>query len=109
MLAQEKKLNEYHEKYIPLTIHPEYWNQGVAQKLLEPTMKLFDKWNTKHAGLFTFANSPKHISLYQKFNFWPCFLTVIMSKDMRHNHNNDKSSLKWSKFSELFDKYGRSC
>jgi GNAT superfamily N-acetyltransferase len=88
----------------PLTIHPEYWNQGVAQKLLEPTMKLFDKWNTKYAGLFTFANSPKHIGLYQKFNFWPRFLTVIMSKDVRHNHNNNKSSLKWSKFSELFNK-----
>ena len=87
----------------PLTIHPEYWNHGVAQKLLEPTMKLFDKWNTKHAGLFTYANSLKHIDLYQKFNFWPYFLTVIMSKDVAYNHNN-KPSLKWSKFSKLFDK-----
>lgn len=87
----------------PLTIHPEYWNQGIAQKLLEPTMKLFDKWNTKYAGLFTYANSLKHIDLYQKFNFWPYFLTVIMSKVIKHNYNN-KSSLKWSKFSKLFDK-----
>lgn len=87
----------------PLTIHPEYWNQGIAQKLLELTMKLFDRWNTKYAGLFTYANSLKHIDLYQKFNFWPYFLTVIMSKDMIHNYNN-KSSLKWSKFSKLFDK-----
>jgi GNAT superfamily N-acetyltransferase len=87
----------------PLTIHPEYWNQGVAQKLLEPTMKLFDKWNTKHAGLFTYANSLKHINLYQKFNFWPYFLTVIMSKDVAYNYIN-KPSLKWSKFSKLFDK-----
>ena len=47
----------------PLTIHPEYWNQGIAQKLLEPTLELFDKWNTKHAGLFTFANSPKYRSI----------------------------------------------
>lgn len=88
----------------PLTIHPKYWNQGVAQKLLEPTMKLFDKWNTKHAGLFTYANSLKHIDLYQKFNFWPYFLTVIMSKDVAYNYYNNKPSLKWSKFSKLFDK-----
>jgi GNAT superfamily N-acetyltransferase len=87
----------------PLTIHPEYWNQGIAQKLLETTMKLFDKWNTEYAGLFTYANSLKHIDLYQKFNFWPYFLTVIMSKVVKHNYNN-KSSLKWSKFSKLFDK-----
>lgn len=87
----------------PLTIHPEYWNQGIAQKLLELTMKLFDRWNTKYAGLFTYANSLKHIDLYQKFNFWPYFLTVIMSKDIIHNYNN-KSSLKWSNFSKLFDK-----
>jgi GNAT superfamily N-acetyltransferase len=87
----------------PLTIHPEYWNHGVAQKLLELTMKLFDKWNTKYAGLFTYANSLKHIDLYQKFNFWPYFLTIIMSKDISHNYNN-KPRLKWSKFSKLFDK-----
>jgi GNAT superfamily N-acetyltransferase len=85
----------------PLTIHPEYWDQGIAQKLLDPTMKLFDKWNIKHAGLFTFANSPKHIGLYQKFGFWPRFLTAVMSKDVKSKHNN--SNLKWSKFSELLE------
>lgn len=86
----------------PLTIHPDYWNKGIAQKLLEPTMKLFDKWNTKYAGLFTYANSLKHIDLYQKFNFWPYCLTVIMSKMVLHTHNT-KSNLKWSKFSKLVD------
>ena len=33
-----------------------------------------------HAGLFTFASSPKHVGLYQKFGFWPRFLTAILSK-----------------------------
>ncbi len=33
-----------------------------------------------HAGLFTFAQSPKHIHLYQKYGFWPRFLTALMSK-----------------------------
>jgi GNAT superfamily N-acetyltransferase len=86
----------------PLTIHPDYWNKGIAHKLLEPTMKLFDKWNTKYAGLFTYANSLKHIDLYQKFNFWPYGLTVIMFKDVFHIHNT-KSNLEWSKFSQLVD------
>jgi RimJ/RimL family protein N-acetyltransferase len=65
----------------PLTIRPELWNKGVAQSLLGPTMDLmFQKWGTLEAGLFTFAQSTGHIHLYQKFGFWPRFLTAIMSK-----------------------------
>jgi GNAT superfamily N-acetyltransferase len=62
----------------PLTIHPDLWNKGVAKRLLEKTMELFDGWKIKHAGLFTFAQSIKHIHLYQNFGFWPRFLTSIM-------------------------------
>ena len=89
----------------PLTIDPQFWNKGIAQKLLERTMQLFSKWNTKHIGLFTFADSPKHIALYQKFDFWPRFLTAIMSKslDVAANYAKSRSELKWSKFSELFN------
>jgi len=64
----------------PLTIRPEFWDQRIAQRLLGPTMDLFGKWGVRDAGLFTFAHSPKHIGLYQKFGFWPRFLTAIMSK-----------------------------
>jgi hypothetical protein len=92
----------------PLTVHPEYWSKGVAKSLLKPTMQLFSKWNTKHAGLFTFAHSPKHVSLYQKFGFWPYFLTAIMSKDVSsiidkktNKKNKNKVGLKWSKYSEV--------
>jgi GNAT superfamily N-acetyltransferase len=90
----------------PLTVHPEYWGKGVAKSLLKPTMQLFSKWNTKHAGLFTFAHSPNHVSLYQKFGFWPYFLTAIMSKDvgpiMDKKTNKNKVGLKWSRYSEAY-------
>ena len=66
---------------------------------MEPTLQLFSKWNTKHAGLFTIANSPKHIGLYQKFDFWPRFLTDIMSKEVTQSGQNE-GNLKWSKYSE---------
>jgi len=62
----------------PLSVRPDLWDRGVAKRLLESTIKLFDKWGTKYAGLFTFSDSPKHIGLYQKFGFWPWFLTAIM-------------------------------
>src|SRR6516165_3311367 len=64
----------------PLTIAPEYWNRAIAQRLLDATMELFAAWNTRHAGLFTFAQSAKHVGLYQKYGFWPRFLTAIMSR-----------------------------
>ena len=96
----------------PLVVHPEYWDQGIAKQLLEPTMNIFDKkWHTKHAGLFTFAQSAKHVGLYQKFGFWPRFLTVIMSKpiwpvevgeqEQRKSNSNTTSSFHWSRFSEI--------
>jgi GNAT superfamily N-acetyltransferase len=62
----------------PLTVLPEYWNRGVAQQLLTATMKVFDRWGVRHTGLFTFAHSPKHVGLYQKFGYWPGYLTAIM-------------------------------
>jgi len=66
----------------PLSVEPQLWNQGVAQCLLEPTMELFEKWECRQAGLFTFSHSPKHIALYQKFGFWAQFLTPVMSKQV---------------------------
>jgi len=64
----------------PLTIAPEYWDRAIAQRLLDATMELFSAWNTRHVGLFTFAQSAKHVGLYQKYGFWPRFLTAIMSR-----------------------------
>jgi hypothetical protein len=43
-------------------------------------MACFEDWQTRHAGLFTFANSEKHVGLYQRFGFWADHLTAIMSK-----------------------------
>ncbi len=64
----------------PLTVLPEYWDRGVAQQLLEATMAIFDRWDLVHTGLFTFAHSAKHVSLYQKFGYWPQYLTAILTR-----------------------------
>jgi GNAT superfamily N-acetyltransferase len=63
----------------PLTILPEYWNRGVAKQLLATTMKVYDGWGLRHTGLFTFAQSAKHVGLYQSFGYWPRYLTAIMN------------------------------
>jgi GNAT superfamily N-acetyltransferase len=81
----------------PLTVHPDFWDRGVAKRLLEPTMELFNKWSVRHVALFTFAQSPKHLGLYEKFGFWPRFLTPIMSKPVKQNEGVEG----WSKFSDV--------
>lgn len=64
----------------PLSVRPELWDQGIASGLMESTVALFDRWGTAHAGLFTFPQSPRHLGLYQKFGFWPRFLTPVLAK-----------------------------
>ena len=64
----------------PLTVHPDHWDKGVARRLLVATMSLFERWDTRHAALFTFPQSAKHVGLYQAFGFWPQQLTPVMSK-----------------------------
>jgi len=72
----------------PLTIEPEYWNRGVAQQLLAPTMEIFRRWGNRHLGLYTFATSPKHMALYQKFGFWPRDLVANMAKPLQQPTNS---------------------
>ena len=69
----------------PLTVLPQYWERGVAQRLLEATMQLFDEWGVRHTGLYTFATSPKHVHLYQKFGYWPRYLTAVLTRTPEPN------------------------
>jgi GNAT superfamily N-acetyltransferase len=64
----------------PLTVRPDMWGRGIAQRLLELAMVAFRSWGTAHIGLFTFPHSPMHLALYQKFGFRPRALTAVMSK-----------------------------
>jgi GNAT superfamily N-acetyltransferase len=83
----------------PLTIRPDLWDRGIAQQLLHPTMELFERWGIRHAGLFTFASSTKHVSLYQKFGFRPRFLTSLMEFPIRPEP--PAASVRSVRFSEL--------
>jgi GNAT superfamily N-acetyltransferase len=67
----------------PLTVEPDYWDRKVGQQLLAPTMEIFRRWGNRHLGLYTFAHSPKHMALYQKFGFWPRDLVSIMAREVQ--------------------------
>jgi GNAT superfamily N-acetyltransferase len=66
----------------PLTVHPDLWGSGIARRLLDETIPLFESRGVTHAALFTFPQSTKHVALYQKYGFWPGHLTVIAEKDV---------------------------
>jgi len=82
----------------PLTIRPDLWDHGIGKKLMEPIVGCFDAWGVRHAGLFTFPQSQKHIGLYQRFGFWPRFLTAVMSKPTARTTDGASS---WTTFSAV--------
>lgn len=49
--------------------------------------------------LVPFAHSQKHVGLYQRFGFWPRFLTAIMSKQVEQTGLS--VPWKWTRFSEV--------
>ena len=64
----------------PLAVHPDYWDAKVAKVLMEAAVAQLDAWQLDHAGLFTFPDSPRHLGLYQGFDFWPRTLTAVMGR-----------------------------
>ncbi len=66
---------------------------------MEPVMHCFDKWQNRHVGLFTFAHSPKHLGLYQKFGFFPRLLTALVAKPVQASGHAST----WTKFSDSAD------
>jgi RimJ/RimL family protein N-acetyltransferase len=66
----------------PVSVRPDLWDKGVAKQLVAAAVAFLEESGIRQAGLFTFAGSPKHIALYQKFGFWPQSLTPVMAKQV---------------------------
>ena len=64
----------------PVSIRPDLWDSGIGQRLVAAALDQFEAWGIRHAGLFTFPHSAKHVGLYGKFGFYPRFLTAVLSK-----------------------------
>jgi GNAT superfamily N-acetyltransferase len=89
----------------PLTVRPDLWARGIAGRLVEAATARLDGWGVRHAGLFTFADSAKHVALYQKFGYWPRFLTAIMSPVGRSRTGQPR----WSRYSGLTEEDRAEC
>jgi GNAT superfamily N-acetyltransferase len=80
----------------PLTIRPDLWNRSIGQRLVGAACDAFEAWGVRHAGLFTFAESAKHVWTYGKFGFHPRYLTAIMAAPAQANPGQ-----RWSRFATL--------
>ena len=81
----------------PLSTRPDLWDAGIGQRLVAAVSDQFEDWGIRHAGLFTFAQSAKHVGLYGKFGFHPRFLTAIMAAPAQPTG----TPRQWSRYSEL--------
>ena len=64
----------------PLTVDPARQDRGLAHPLVEGALRLLEGPQVAFRGLFSFAESPKHVGLYQRFGYWPAGLVALMSK-----------------------------
>ena len=71
----------------PISTHPDTWNRGTARHLIPPVLERLKALGARHIAFFTFAESTKHIALYQKLDFWPRFLTAIMTRPVEANES----------------------
>ncbi|MHA6795186.1 GNAT family N-acetyltransferase [Pseudonocardia bannensis] len=85
----------------PLSVTPRLWDRGVGARLVDATLGVFAEWGVTHQGLFTFAHSPRHHWLYQKFGFWPRFLTAIMSREVT---GVPAARTAWTRLTEMPDR-----
>jgi GNAT superfamily N-acetyltransferase len=81
----------------PLTLRPDRQGAGIGKALVEAVSEQLDDWGVRHAGLFTFAQSPLHLALYQKSGFHARFLTAIMLAPVQPGGTD----IRWSRYSEL--------
>lgn len=84
----------------PLSIHPDYWGNGLAHHLMAAVTDAVDRWGISCSGLFTFPHSLKHVGLYQKHGFRPRMLTTIFQRQVAHSSGRTSS---WSGYAGLDD------
>lgn len=80
----------------PLTVHPEKWDSGIARHLLNQSERLFDQAGVEARALFTFPHSPKHLALYQKYDYWAGGLTPVMSRPVSLERSEESDYLCFS-------------
>jgi N-acetylglutamate synthase-like GNAT family acetyltransferase len=76
----------------PISTHPDTWNRGTARHLIPPVLEQLNALGARHIAFMTIPESTKHIALYQKFGYWPRFLTAVMTRRVEGNETPTNST-----------------
>eukprot|EP00656_Telonema_subtile_P005843 TRINITY_DN12674_c0_g1_i1.p1 TRINITY_DN12674_c0_g1~~TRINITY_DN12674_c0_g1_i1.p1 ORF type:complete len:504 (+),score=92.17 TRINITY_DN12674_c0_g1_i1:71-1582(+) len=66
----------------PLSVDPAYQGWGVAQMLVDTSMRMMAALPAKHYCNFTFPNSSMHLHTYSKHAMRPRFLNYILQQEI---------------------------
>jgi GNAT superfamily N-acetyltransferase len=66
----------------PVAVLTPYQNQKIAQQLLRAAEAFFEENHATLQGLVTFPASPRHLVLYQKFDFRPRGLVAVTARTL---------------------------
>lgn len=66
----------------PVAVLTPYQNQKIAQQLIQAAQDFFAENRVSLQGVVTFPYSPKHLVLYQKFEFKPRALVAITTRSL---------------------------
>lgn len=66
----------------PLSVDPRVWGRGLAHPLVEEADKRLRLAGATRTGLFTFAGSPLHLSLYARHGYWPGALMLVLRREV---------------------------
>jgi GNAT superfamily N-acetyltransferase len=62
----------------PVVVAPSHWNRGVGRILVNRTVAQLEEWGCKSVRLATFPHSAGHLRFYQRYGFWPTWLSASM-------------------------------
>lgn len=67
----------------PISVDPSLQGAGIGKRLLNEMMDYFRSMDkVRRIGLFTFPDSPRHISFYMKYGFQPKYLIAVLSRNV---------------------------
>ncbi len=69
-LQQKENPREAHAAGLGMSVHPDYWGQGIGSQLMEAMINLADNWlNFRRLDLEVNTDNIAGVRLYQKFGF----------------------------------------
>lgn len=76
----------------PLSVAPQLWGRGLAHPLVDEAAERLRRAGADRTGLFTFADSPLHLSLYGRHGYRPGAAMLVLAREARPGRSTGADS-----------------